>query len=310
MANLDDKAGSSRVLEGDDHVGNDIYEEARGGNDDGANEGAEQATVRAVRLSIPPISEKNIELWFVQLDHWFIANDVRSDAQRFSTVVASMPNSMLQQVYDSVVNAPRENKYKSLKNAVVANYRDSEQRRIQQLVSGLQLGDQKPSHLLSQLRRAGGDAQDETLLRGLWFQRLPMQVRTCLSTVGVEQPIAKLAEIADTVMETFRVGDTNHLNAVSEVNAVNERVTTSNARTVAANESQLLREEIKNLARLVRDLVHVRGRSTERSPSRNRKRSPSSSRQRQGDSMCWYHAKHGSAATNCRGNCTHPDAKN
>lgn len=297
--------------DGDDNGGHGEFKDAEGGGNDGQNGGGniEQAAVRAVRLSIPPISEKNIELWFVQLDHWFIANDVRSDGQRFSTVVASMSSSMLQQVYDSVVNAPRENKYQSLKNAIVANYRDSEQKRIQQLVSGLQLGDQKPSHLLSQLRRAGGGQQDETLLRGLWFQRLPLQVRTCLATVGVEQPLAKLAEIADTVMETFRVGDSTDVGDVSQVNAVNERANTSNTRAVVLNEPQLLREEIHNLTRLVRELVHVRGRSTER-PNRFRQRSPSAPRQRPNSGLCWYHAKHGSDATNCRGNCAHPDAKN
>lgn len=60
----------------------------------------EQCAIRAVRLNFPVITEANIELWFIQLDHWFIANDIRSDSQKFSTVIASMTTSMLQQVYD------------------------------------------------------------------------------------------------------------------------------------------------------------------------------------------------------------------
>lgn len=294
----DEKLGAAENVPNivDDHEVAD-----NGGNppDDAADNQNEHCAVRAARLSFPPISEQNIELWFVQLDHWFIANDIRSDSQRFSTVVASMSSSMLQQVYDTVVNSPRENKYKTLKTAIITNYKDSEQKRIQQLVSGLQLGDQKPSHLLSNLRRVGvcGAAQDDTLLRGLWMQRLPLQVRTCLATVGVEQPLTKLAEIADTVMETFRVGDTQLINAVH-----------APAQAAAVNETQKLRDEIRELARQVRDIGLSRGRSTERS---NRSRTPSAARPRPaGNAECWYHAKFGPGATKCREPCSYTPSKN
>lgn len=291
----DNKAGAAEEAPdtGDDNESGGIT------LDDAVDHQNENCAVRAARLSFPPISEQNIELWFVQLDHWFIANDIRSDSQRFSTVVASMSSSMLQQVYDNVLNSPRENKYKTLKAAIVTNYKDSEQKRIQQLVSGLQLGDLKPSHLLSNLRRVGvcGTAQDETLLRGLWMQRLPLQLRTCLSTVGVDQPLTKLAEIADTVMETFRVGDTQLINAVN-----------APIQAAAVNESQLLRDEIRELARQVRDLGFSRGRSTDRS---NRSRTPSAARPRPAiGTECWYHAKFGPGATKCREPCTYNPQKN
>lgn len=117
-----------------------------------AEEPEELCAVRAVRLNFPQICEQNIELWFVQLDHWFSANDIRSDSQKNSTVVASMSGTLLQHVYEHVTAPPDRHKYKALKAAIVTNFTDRE--------------------------------QDETLLRGLWLQRLPPQVRTCLSTVG------------------------------------------------------------------------------------------------------------------------------
>lgn len=134
-----------------------------------------------VRLPWPTIVRENIELWFLQIDHWFTVNRITSDSTKFSTVVAALDANLLQQIYETVKHPPAAGKYVAVKDAVIKNFTESEQRRAQQFVSGLKLGDKKPSHLLNDLRRIGGENQDEKLLKVLWLNRLPIQVQTCLA---------------------------------------------------------------------------------------------------------------------------------
>lgn len=272
----------------------------------------------AVRLPIPHIVRDNIELWFIQLDHWFAVNRITSDSTRYSTVVASLDAALLQQIYETVRNPPAAGKYEAIKSAVIRNFSESEQRRAQQFVSGLQLGDKKPSHLLNELRRIGGEAQDEKLLKVLWMNRLPIQVQTCLAAVS--EPLNTLAPLADSVMETFRVGSDGQSFAVNAGAFTSSNVaaaSTSNPATKNAaksSDSELLSKLAAQVANLTKQLGKLlneksqRGRSASRSsvPSRARSATPAASNgeSTEGDGRCWYHRTYGSEATKCREPCT------
>lgn len=125
------------------------------------------AATTTVRLPWPTMVRDNIELWFIQIDHWFTVNRITSDSTRFSTVAAAFDSSLLQQIYETIRNPPAAGKYEAIKNAVIRNFTESEQRSAQQFVSGLQLGDKKPSHLLNDLLRIGGENQDERFVKVL-----------------------------------------------------------------------------------------------------------------------------------------------
>lgn len=272
-----------------------------------------------VRLPLPTIVRDNIELWFIQLDHWFSVNRIVSDSVRYSTVIAALDANLLQQVYDVVRNPPAApaSKYDAIKGAVIRNFTESEQRRAQQFVSGLQLGDKKPSHLLNELRRIGGETQDEKLLKILWMNRLPVQVQTCLATVP--QPLSTLAEVADSVMETFRVGGSaESVNAVNAAAIPSTKAATTTAVKGAAksDDGDALSKLVDQMAQLTKQLSKSqndrgrsgqRGRQTERASSTGRQRSstPAANGNSDEDSgLCWYHRTYGTEARNCRGPCS------
>lgn len=71
---------------------------------------------------------------------------------------------------------------------------------FQKLISGLELGDQKPSQLLRKMRElANGMITDEGL-RIEWLNQLPTQIRVVLS-VNTESSLSMLAAMADKMME-------------------------------------------------------------------------------------------------------------
>lgn len=290
---------------------------------DGPNNEVHAATV-AVRLPFPRMVESNIEMWFFQVDNWFVTNRITSDATRFSTIVAALDANLLQQIYNVVRNppAPPASKYDAVKNALIRNFTESEQRRAQQFVSGLQLGDRKPSHLLNDLRRVGGDNQDEKLLKVLWLNRLPIQVQTCLATVT--SPLNALAELADSVMETFRVNESFNVNAehyeMSRPSTSTAAAASSNSaatnNTAKSGDSDALSKLATQIEKLTREIARLKSNQDSNGRSRSRTRSASGQRNRdrtpaptnenddERDGRCWYHREYGKSATNCRAPCT------
>lgn len=251
-----------------------------------ANRIYESNSVNHIRLPMPSLQQDNIELWFIQLDHWFTINRITSDNTKFSTTIASLTSSLVAQVFDVVINPPETHKFETIKAALIKNFADSEQKRIQKYVSGLQLGDRKPSHLLNEMRRVGIDTKSEKLLKGLWFQRLPISVQTCLATV--DEPLNKLAELADSVMETIRSNN----GSVSEVKT--SRNENKNDEIVQ------LRNEVRELTNKLNEVLSNRSRSRTRSATPVKNSQPANDE----STECWYHRTYGPGAKKCRAPCT------
>lgn len=264
--------------------------------DDGGPRG-EENSIR-IRVAIPAINHENIELWFIQLDHWFQVNGITSDKNKFSTVVAALDSRLLAQIFDVVNNPPATDRFKAIKSALTKNFADSEQRRIKQFVSGLQLGDRKPSHLLNDLRRVGGETQDEKLLRGLWMQRLPVEVQTCLATV--DTPLSDLAILADSVMEIFRIGNN------SSGASINAASTSNPSRPTSTIDD--LRKEVRELAKQLAKITASSSGNGNRSRSRSRNgrnQTPARTSTENSDTTeCWYHQVYGENAQKCREPCS------
>lgn len=266
----------------------------------------EVSSVRAIRVPMPPIVPDNMEMWFLQLEHWFKVVGITGDNTKFSTVIAALDATLLQQVYSVVRNPPTSNRYQAITEAIVHNFADSEQQRIQQLISGIQLGDRKPSHLLNDLRRVAGDVQDEKLLKGLWMKRLPVEVQICLETVSV--PLSELSVLADSVMETFRVGSESHINMASSTSVIS-RTPIEDPIIALTNEVKRLSTELARFKRNVNQ--RSRSRSLSRPTNRNRNHFTTNSTRDANtstgeDEFCWYHRKYGNDSRKCKSPCAWP----
>lgn len=252
------------------------------------------------RLPMPQMSHDNIETWFIQLESWFAISGVKADAVKFNTVIASMNGKLLSQIHHSVVSPPEKNKYEHIKAALIANFADSEQQRIQKFVSGIQLGDKRPSHLLNELRKVGGTV-DENLVKNLWMQRLPTQARSIIaaaSGIGGKGKLDDLAIIADAVVESL----TMH----------NIDLATTSASSINPSTSSIavLEQRINSLTDMVAKLGNhsSRSRSLSRRSSKhrgNRDQTPNHSKTDSKEGVCWYHRKFKSNATRCTTPCTY-----
>ncbi|GFU01410.1 uncharacterized protein TNCV_54111 [Trichonephila clavipes] len=85
-------------------------------------------------------------------------------------------------------------KYHTLSQRLITQFSDSETQKINKLTD-LQLGDEKPSHLLRKMKELSNGQLQDDFLQSLWLQRMPPHIQTVLSASS--EPLDKLAIIAD-----------------------------------------------------------------------------------------------------------------
>ncbi len=199
------------------------------------------------------------------------------------------------EVRDLLLTPPTDHPYDTLKTQLIKCTAASEQRKLQQLISGEELGDRKPTQLLRRMQQLLGDkltsgADSTSFLRELFLQRLPANVRMVLASADSTTTLDKLAEMADKVMEV-----------VTPVVAA-----VGHAHTESSVEVKQLRKEVAHLTNLVTVLTTSNTPSARhsRSNSRRFRSSPAPKDSIQSaNSLCWYHAKFGEAAQKCKEPC-------
>ncbi|XP_064465152.1 uncharacterized protein LOC135376550 [Ornithodoros turicata] len=122
---------------------------------------------------------------------------------KFRHVVSVLPPEVGSDVADVLMAPMGETPYDTLKSALIERTMASERRRYQQLLSGEDLGDRRPSQFLRHLQGLLGDRAssfDERLLMELFLQRLPYH-RTDDSCHGHQPFASELSLHADKIME-------------------------------------------------------------------------------------------------------------
>jgi len=110
------------------------------------------------------------------VDSSFNTHRVRSDTSKYDLVVNHFDNEVITDLADIILNPPDDNKYETLKNAVLDRFADTADRQLQTLLTELQLGDKKSSQLLRQMLSLAGNAITDDALRVKWLDLIPAQV--------------------------------------------------------------------------------------------------------------------------------------
>ena len=253
------------------------------------------APLAAVSVKLPPFWPADPEVWFAQVEAQFTCRGITAQKNRFDHVISSLNPEFAIEVRDLLLKPPDDHPYDVLKAQLIKRTAATEQRKLQQLISGEELGDRKPTQLLRRMQQLLGDklgaAESSSFLRELFLQRLPGNVRMVLASTDATTDLSKLAELADKVLEVA----TPNIAAVSSSHP-------DLPPTAEPSEVRQLREEVARLTQLVESLT-----------TRSRRRSPSQPRQRRtatptptlpSDSLCWYHRTFGDDAQKCKEPCS------
>ncbi|CAI2737500.1 unnamed protein product, partial [Dicrocoelium dendriticum] len=103
-------------------------------------------------LVLPSFDFSNPRVWFAQVEAIFRFRKITSQSTMFSYVTAHLPSNIASEVIDILDPMPLESPYDKLKAAILKRTTASDETRLQQLLSGVELGDRTPSQLLRHMR--------------------------------------------------------------------------------------------------------------------------------------------------------------
>jgi len=237
------------------------------------------ARVSAVSVKLPPFWPADPDLWFAQVEAQFAIKGVTTQKTKFDYVVSSLSPDFATEVRDLLINPPNDDPYDALKAQLIKRTAATDQQKLQQLLSGEELGDRRPTQLLRRMQQLVGNTPglaDGVLLRELFLQRLPANVRMVLASASSSTSLQDLAQMADKIVEV----------AVPSVSAFH---TPSQSNSTELDD---LRSEIATLKSTVKRLT------------RRRSPSPRPRPQDSQDQLCWYHERFGDAARKCKEPCS------
>ena len=154
-------------------------------------------------MKLPPFWPSDPDVWFAQVEAQFNTRGITAQKTKYDYVVASLSPEFATEVRDLILRVPT-NPYDTLKQQLIARTAVPEQRRLQQLFNSVELGDRRPTQLLRRMQQLLGDnaaTTDGPLLRELFLQRLPPNVRMVLASSGAAESLDDLATLADKVLD-------------------------------------------------------------------------------------------------------------
>lgn len=258
-------------------------------------------------------SMANVETWFYKIEAWFELQGLgaRKEVEKYKAVIAYLDQRYLDQVHDLVRAQPAERPYSVLKEAILAKFTESEMARLDKLANGIQLGDGRPSHLLSQLQRVNA-TNDESVVRRYWIKRLPPAARAVIVGMLESNPnmlLSQLAVTADAVIDSLNYSQNEQISSISapDINAISSS-SDSYKRLEQRIESQ--DKILQQMNNMMSQLLNNRGRSNGRSKSRyhnGRANTPhrQSDQNRRESSYCWYHSRYEDDARKCIEPCSY-----
>lgn len=249
------------------------------------------AEASKVSVKIPPFWTEKPEMWFVTIEAQFKIAGISSDDTKFNYLIAQLDPKFLENIWDIIQN-DSTNKYAAAKDRLLNTFKESENLRIKRLLTGLELGDLKPSQLLRKMQTLG-DTKDisDKVLRTLWLEKLPDSVKNII--VVSDENLEKLAQMADKIVE---------MNPHMEFAKINKEP------SYAA-----LLDKISSLEQQIASL-HVQQRPRSRTPNRHAGRHRSQSRKRYDPNgrFCYFHFKFGKKCLpeKCKQPCSWQQSEN
>lgn len=247
----------------------------------------------SIHSKIPPFWRENPRLWFAHFEA-IVAYQKLGEDQKYSYVLSTLEQRDIEQISDIILN-PQPQKYTALKTRLLSIYEESESRQLQKLLSGVELGDYKPSQLLRKMRDLAASRVPDETLRVMWMGHLPTYVRSVLS-ISKEAKLDELSSMADRMMEQH---EPTTIAAISG--------------THSNKEDDKYEQLLTQITELKLEIAQLRyGRKPERFRLRSRSKSLNRRNKNYGKPhrLCYYHHRFGDKARKCVEPCEKKQSEN
>ncbi|GFR05842.1 transposon Tf2-6 polyprotein [Trichonephila clavata] len=152
-----------------------------------ANSNEQRFEANKVSVKIPPFWEEKPEIWFFQVEAQFSIANINQEETKFNYLVAQLDPKFIENIWDII------------QIGCQCTFKESEEKSIKKLPTGISLGDMKPSQLLRKMKSLAGDNITEKVLRTLWLDKLPDSIKNIL--VVSSENLENLSVMADKIFE-------------------------------------------------------------------------------------------------------------
>ncbi|GBN42746.1 hypothetical protein AVEN_245684-1 [Araneus ventricosus] len=232
----------------------------------------EKYEAKKVSVEIPSFWEEKPEIWFFHVEAYFSIANITQDQTKFNYLVAQLEPKMVENIWN-IIQSERNDKYVAAKERLLSTFKESEEKSITKLLTGISLGDMKPSQLLLKMKSLGGTNITDKVLLTLCLGKIPESIKNIL--VVSNENLDNLSIMADKI---FEMNSTTEIYSAAADNSVMNTVL----------------DKISNLENQISELnVHRQSRSKYRHFDFNRSNSRSHSRKKHNPngSNCYYHFK-------------------
>ncbi|UYV60622.1 K02A2.6-like [Cordylochernes scorpioides] len=140
----------------------------------------------------------------------FKINNITTEETKFNYLVSQLDPKYVENIWD-IVSSESKTKFADSKARLLNWFKESENARIKRLITGVELGNMKPSQLLQKLRAIATPDISEKLIRTLWLDKLPDSFKAIL--LVSDEDVDKLAAMADKITDKTtksEIYDINH----------------------------------------------------------------------------------------------------
>ena len=143
----------------------------------------------AVSLKLPTFWARRPNIWFAQAEAQFDIHKISEEKTKYSYLVAALDEDSAIQVGDFLDNPPADERYTKLNDRLTQKLVLSEQERADKILQLGQLGDRKPSQLMTEvLALCGTDHGLCFIAKQAFLQALPPEVRLAMDGVDFTDP--------------------------------------------------------------------------------------------------------------------------
>ncbi|XP_031619422.1 uncharacterized protein LOC116338365, partial [Contarinia nasturtii] len=238
--------------------------------------------ISRITIKAPTFVKNEPDLFFIQMEAQFRNAGISNDNSKYNHVIAALEPQYLSMVSDLVRNPPTSDKYDSIKKRLIDEYTQSDQKKLRVLLTEIELGDDKPSHLLRKMRDLAKNSLTDDALKSLWIDRLPENVRAVVAISNDD--LTTCSNLADKILELTTLKQTTLMN-VNEIKTDNFSISE-------------LKAQINELSKSIRELKSNSKQGTHSSrviETKNRSRSKSRGK----SPYCYFHYKFGAMARKC-----------
>lgn len=253
------------------------------------------------RANLPKFNPEYPQLWLTQVELAFKLGGVVNDDERYANLLVCLEGDALRAVEDLANNPPSANKFVTLKERLIHHFAPSPESQLRRMLRGEDMTGRKPSDILAHMRHLAGGRCDTSIMRTLFFDRLPENMRSVLLATGQED-LDKLVEVADKIFDMSNAQlcpVSTTLQPTQDIQVINRQA--DSTLDDIRKSIQFLRQEIHQLK--MESPRNQRSTSRRRSTSRTRSKSRSRLTQTNKNGLCYYHQKFGDEARNCRAGC-------